>query len=113
MIVLVADAAQNGLSGDYQSIPNGVLLVAVILFWTFALDWLGFHFTWMERFLQLRALPLYQNKQLLRRNMRRELLTYDEMLNEVRKAGYKDFEEINEIYMEGDGSISVIPFNNS
>lgn len=33
VVVIIADAAQNAMADDYRSIPDGVLLVAVIVFW--------------------------------------------------------------------------------
>jgi uncharacterized membrane protein YcaP (DUF421 family) len=38
VVVLIADAAQNAMAGDYRSLPDGILLVAVIVFWSYALD---------------------------------------------------------------------------
>ncbi len=41
VIVLLADAGQNAMADDYRSLPDGLLLVAVIIFWGYALDWIG------------------------------------------------------------------------
>jgi uncharacterized membrane protein YcaP (DUF421 family) len=38
VVVLIADAAQNGMSGGYSSLPDGLVLVATILAWAYALD---------------------------------------------------------------------------
>lgn len=38
VIVIIADAAQNALAGDYRSISDGLLLVAVIIGWSIVLD---------------------------------------------------------------------------
>ena len=51
VVVLIADAAQNGMAADYQSIPDGILLVFTIIFWSYALDWLGYHFPRLQRLL--------------------------------------------------------------
>jgi uncharacterized membrane protein YcaP (DUF421 family) len=40
VIVLLADAVQNAMAGDYHSVPDGLLLGATLIFWSFALDWL-------------------------------------------------------------------------
>jgi uncharacterized membrane protein YcaP (DUF421 family) len=37
VVVLLADAAQNGMAGDYRSIPDGLLLVGTILFWSYSI----------------------------------------------------------------------------
>jgi uncharacterized membrane protein YcaP (DUF421 family) len=38
VIVLIADAAQSAMAGDYQSIPDGILLVATILLRSLVMD---------------------------------------------------------------------------
>ncbi|MES4786098.1 MAG: DUF421 domain-containing protein, partial [Nitrospiraceae bacterium] len=44
VVVLIADAAQNAMANDYHSVTDGLLLVATIVFWSYALDWIGFRF---------------------------------------------------------------------
>src|SRR5215210_6130186 len=43
LIVLLADAAQNGMADDYRSVTEGIVLVGTIIFWKFAIDWLEYH----------------------------------------------------------------------
>ena len=38
MVVLLADAAQNGMVGAYKSITDGILLVITIISWSYILD---------------------------------------------------------------------------
>ena len=45
---------------------------------------------------------------MLRRNMRRELLTEDELMSFLREQGVEDVAEVEKAYMETDGRISVI-----
>jgi uncharacterized membrane protein YcaP (DUF421 family) len=54
---------------------------------------------------------LVKNGQLLRRNMRRELITEDELLSKLRQQGVDDLSEVKEAFMEGDGQISVVTVN--
>jgi uncharacterized membrane protein YcaP (DUF421 family) len=44
LVILLADAAQNGMADQYRSVTEGVMLVGTIIFWNFAIDWLGFIF---------------------------------------------------------------------
>ena len=37
VVVLIADAAQNAMANDYRSVPDGLVLVATILFWSHVL----------------------------------------------------------------------------
>ncbi len=111
-VVLVADASQNALSGGYTSITEGALLVATIGFWDFVLDWVGYHVPWMRRFVLPAPLPLINNGRLLRRNMRHEMITEDELKGFLREQGVEDINEVKKCFLEGDGRISVIKKKN-
>lgn len=108
VVVMLADAAQNGMSGDYKSITEGILLVSTIIFWSYALDWLGYHVPPLQRFLQPTELLLVKNGKMHRRNMQHELVTEGELLSQLRQQGVEDISEVKSAYMEGDGRISVI-----
>ncbi len=111
VVVLLADAAQNAMADDYTSIPDGVLLVATIVFWSHALNWLGFRYPLIQRLVHPPPLKLIEDGRLLRRNMRRELVTEDEILSQVRLQGINDVSQVEEAFMEGDGRISVVARN--
>jgi uncharacterized membrane protein YcaP (DUF421 family) len=108
VLVIIADAAQNAMADDYHSIPDGVVLVATIIFWSWFLDWLGYRVPRLQRFVHPPPLPLVKNGRLLRRNMRDELLTEDELMSQLRLQGVADLGEVREALIEGDGRISVV-----
>lgn len=108
VLVLLADAAQNAMSGDYSSITDGVLLVAVIVFWSYFLDWLGYRYSIFDRLIKPSKLLLVKNGRMLKRNMGKELITEEELMSEVRKQGLKNLADIEEAYMEPNGTISII-----
>lgn len=43
LVVIIADAAQSGLSGGAQSVTEALLVVATIFAWNWLIDWLNFH----------------------------------------------------------------------
>lgn len=108
MIVLIADAAQNGLADDYRSVTDGAILVLTIIFWNYALDWIGYRFPRFQRFFFPPPLPLVRDGRLLRHNMRRELITEGELLSQLRQQGVDDPARVKAAYIEGDGRISVV-----
>lgn len=108
LITLIADASQNAMAGDYQSLPDGILLVGTIMFWSYAFDWLSFRFEPFRRLIEPPPLPLVQDGKLLRRNMRSELITEDELMSQVREQGLERLEQVKEAYIESDGNISVV-----
>ena len=108
VIVLIADAAQNAMSDDYTSIPDGLVLVSTIVFWDWLLAWLAFRFPPVARLIRPRKLPLIEDGRLLRRNMRRELITEEELRGTLRLQGLEGFDDVKAAFMESDGRISVI-----
>ena len=108
VVVLIADAAQNAMASEYKSITEGAILVGTIFFWDYFLDWLGFRVPFLRRLLRPRALLLIENGRLLRRNMRQEMITAEELMGQLREEGLDRVEEVKKCYLEGDGRISVI-----
>ena len=110
VIVLIADAAQNAMANEYRSITEGLVLVTTIIGWSYLLDWLGYWFPRVERFIHPPALPLVQAGRVLRHNMRRELMTEEELMSQLREQGVNELTEVKLAYMEGDGRISVVTY---
>jgi uncharacterized membrane protein YcaP (DUF421 family) len=108
LLVLIADASQNAMAGGYETITDGFILVATIAGWNYALDWAAFHFPALRRIVEPPALPLVRDGRLLRRNMRRELVTEDELKSKLREQGIERFEQVKVARMESSGEISVI-----
>jgi uncharacterized membrane protein YcaP (DUF421 family) len=108
LVVLIADAAQNAMSSDYKSVTDGLILVGTIAFWDYFLDWMGYRFPSVRRLLRPSPLLLIKNGRMQRRNMRREMITEDELMGQLRERGIERMEEVKKAYLEGDGRISVI-----
>ena len=108
ILVIVADASQNAMSGEYKSVTEGAILVGTIIAWNMLIDWLNFHVPAMRDWLEPPPLPLIENGKLLRRNLRQEYLTEDELKAKLRENGVDDIREVAKAHMESDGQISVI-----
>jgi uncharacterized membrane protein YcaP (DUF421 family) len=110
VIVLIADAAQNAMAAEYRSVPEGFVLCGTIVGWSYALDWLGYRVRWIGAVLEPKPLLLIQNGKLQRRNMRAELVTTDELMSHLRQHGLTDVHEVRKAYIEPDGQISVLKY---
>ena len=108
MVVVIADAAQNALAGNYQSITDGIILVATILSWNYAIDWMSYHSPTLRKIIQPKPLLLIKDGAMNRRNMRKELVTREDLMVELREHGIEDVSEVKEARIEEDGRISVI-----
>jgi hypothetical protein len=94
IVVIIADASQNAFSGEYRSVTEGVVLVATLVFWNVLIDWLSFRSPAFARFAEPAPLLLIRDGRLLERNMRREMLTRDELLGKLREQGVEKPEEV-------------------
>lgn len=113
VLVIIADAAQNGMAGEYRSVTDGFILITTIVFWNVSLDWMSFRFPRLGRFAAPGTLQLVKDGRILHRNMRRELLTEDELMSKVREKGMDKLSEVKDAYMESDGTITVIAHDNA
>ena len=108
VIVIVADAAQNGMTGESRSITEALALVGTIILWDYFLDWLGFKSRVLSRLLEPESLVLIRDGRLMRRNMEKELITENELLSQLRKQGVDDVAKVRECRLESDGDFSVV-----
>jgi len=107
-IVIIADAAQNAMSGEYKSIADGTVLVATLVFWNVALDWLAFRSRAMRRLIEPPSLPLVRDGKWVRRNLRREWITTEEVLSKLRERGIEGVSQVKIARLEADGELGVI-----
>jgi uncharacterized membrane protein YcaP (DUF421 family) len=108
VLVLIADAAQNAMAAEYTSITNGVVLVATIILCSFTVDWLAYRSETVQRFVHPERKPLVRDGRILRKTLRAELMTEDELMTQLRLNGVEDVEDVKAAYLEGNGEISVI-----
>lgn len=108
ILVIVADAAQNGMSGNAHTLLDGMLLVATLIGWNMLFDWLSFRFPAFRNFAAPHPLKLVEGGRMLMRNLRREYISEDELWSKLRQAGIESLDQVKLAYMESDGQISVI-----
>ncbi|RJF99105.1 DUF421 domain-containing protein [Noviherbaspirillum saxi] len=108
ILVIVADAAQNAMSGEYTSVTDGMALVTTLIGWNLLLDWACFRYPRIRRLVQPRPLALVKGGRLLRQNMRKEFITEEELWSRLRQGGVESLNDVKAVYMETDGEISVI-----
>jgi uncharacterized membrane protein YcaP (DUF421 family) len=108
VIVLIADAAQNALGKDYNSVTEGLALVLTIVGWDYLLDWLAWRFPRLQPILTPPPLKLVENGKVLERSLRREMLPLEELMSQLRQEGVEDLKQVKVARLEGDGRLSVI-----
>lgn len=108
VIVLIADASQNAMAGEYRSITDGMVLISTIVFWNVVVDWAAYRSPRLSRLLEPTPLVLVDHGRMLRANMRREFLTPEELHSKLREKGVDDISQVKRAVLETDGEISVV-----
>jgi uncharacterized membrane protein YcaP (DUF421 family) len=108
LLVIIADASQNAMSGDYKSVTDGFILVGTILAWNMLVDALTYLSTTLQRLLEPPPLLLIDRGKVLRRHLRMELVNEEELRAKLREHGVTDYGEVEKAFMESDGEVSVI-----
>src|SRR5688500_20249114 len=85
LLVLIADASQNAMSGGYTTVAEGGILVTTILGWNWLIDWASFHSPLLARLTTPPAVVLVRHGRLAHRNLRRENLTEEEPTGNFRQ----------------------------
>jgi uncharacterized membrane protein YcaP (DUF421 family) len=110
-LVLLGDAAQNAMIGKGHTILDGGVLIATLAAWNLVLDWAGTHWKFVARLTDAPPVLLVRRGRLVDRNMRRELVTREEIESKMRSQSLESLNQIKAMYLEGDGTFSVIKAN--
>jgi uncharacterized membrane protein YcaP (DUF421 family) len=107
-LVLLSDAAQNAMAGEYTSVTDGLVLVGTLIGWNLLLDWSASRWKLVRRFTEAPPLPLIRNGKWLRDNMKRQWITTDELRSQLREHGIEDLACVKVAILEPSGELSVI-----
>ena len=110
LMVLIADAAQNGMSNEYRSLSEGLILCGTLIGWNYLFDWLSYRYPTFAKIMEPSPLPVIRDGRFLRRNMKAELLTPDELLSQLRQQGVQDVSEVKLAHVESDGGVSIMRY---
>lgn len=108
VLVLVADAAQNAIAADYHSITEGAVVVGTIFLWDFVLDSLAFYSKRFNRIINGAPILLVHDGRFNRPHMRSQMLTQDDVIEQLREQGVNDLAKVRRCYLETDGHFSVL-----
>jgi len=112
VLVLIGDAAGNAMAGQSASVMDGMMVVATLIFWSVAVDRLGYFFPPLRKLLEPSQVCLVKDGVLQRKGMRREYITLEELMESVRLAGLERLDQVKRAYMESNGEISIISQSN-
>lgn len=109
LLVLIADASQNAMSGGYESVLDGVALVATIAGWNWLIDWLAYRSPLLRRWIEPPAVILVRDGKLVLRNLRKEMISREEVMAKLHENGIEALADVQMARMESGGEITVTP----
>lgn len=107
VIVLIADAVQGGLAGDSHSVTEALVVAFTVFGWATLIDWLDFKLPdW--HIAEASPLLVISNGELVHKNLRKQNITEDEVMAQLRQHGQDSPKAVQKAYVEGDGHFSVV-----
>jgi uncharacterized membrane protein YcaP (DUF421 family) len=110
VVVLIVESTTDAL-GRNESVTEAAVLIGTVMFWSYGLQWLAFRFPKLEFVVSAPQVKLMENGRMLRKNMRRELVTEEELKSLLRTQGVDDFSRVKLACLESSGDISVVTFD--
>jgi len=111
-VLLIAEAASNGF-GLYTSVSEGLILVLVLIGWDYVINVASYRFRFIEKLVSSPPIQVIRDGRLLRRNMRREFLTEEELMGSLRQQSIASVSEVKAAYIEGEGAVSIIKYKDN
>ena len=111
-ILLITESASHAL-GDFSSLGDGLIMLSLFIGFNYLVNQLTYHSPFFQKIFEHPAIPVIKDGKLLRRNMRKELLTEEELMAGLRENGIDDISEVRKACVEGEGELSFIKYDDS
>jgi uncharacterized membrane protein YcaP (DUF421 family) len=108
VLVIIADAAQNAMAGDYLSIVDGFLLIGTIIGWSYGLNWLSYRFPRFRRFALAPPICIIKDGVKQEAALRRELISDEELRAMLHEHEIEDIAQVRRAWLEPDGQLTVL-----
>ena len=90
------------------ALVEGVLAMALLVFFQFAITWLAVRVPWVNGLIKSEPTLLLHNGEFLEQALRMQRVTKDEVLSAIRASGISDVSGVRAVVLETDGSLSVL-----
>jgi uncharacterized membrane protein YcaP (DUF421 family) len=109
LLVVLGDMVQQGVTQNDTSVTGLLLVVSTLALMTVATSYLSFKVPRLRPVLDGSPIVIVQDGQLLEGNLRHERLTLEDVMVEARGQQVAELADIRWAVLEANGSISVIP----
>ena len=109
LLIVVGDAIQQGLTQDDYSVTGALIAVGAIATLQVVTSYGSYRSGRLRRIFDGEPIVLVQDGKVLERNLRRERLTVDELLEQARLQQIASLQDVAWAVFEPSGAISFIP----
>jgi uncharacterized membrane protein YcaP (DUF421 family) len=109
LLVVMGDFTQQAVTQSDMSITGGVLAVGTIATLAMLGGWLNYRFPRIRPVLEGRPLVLVADGEVIERNMARQRITRDELLEQARLEQLPGLDAVRWAVLETSGHVSFIP----
>ena len=114
LLIVLGDAIQQALTQDDYSVTGALIVVSTLAVLQVLTSYLGFRFEKLRPLLEGDPIVIVQDGKPVEKNLRRERLAVDEVLEEARtQAQISSLDEIEWAILETSGNISFVKKNSS
>ena len=114
LLIVLGDAIQQALTQDDYSVTGAVIVVSTLAILQVLTSYLGFRFPTLRPLLEGDPVVVVQDGKPIDKNLRRERLAVEEVLEEARtQAQISSLDEIEWAILETSGNISFVKKNSS
>ena len=107
-VVMLGGLAGDAVKGKTDSVTDLLLMIATVMLWVVAVDWLSYRWGWFHFLAQDSPTCLVRDGRILRKNLRREMISEEDLMTQLRRQDVDNIAHVREAILEADGSISVV-----
>ncbi|HYX86126.1 MAG TPA: YetF domain-containing protein [Gaiellales bacterium] len=108
LLIVLGDAIQQGLTQDDYSVTGAMIAVSTIAVMQVSLSYLGYRFRRLRPVLEGEPIVIVQSGEVIERNLHRDRLTVDELLEEARQQQIGSLAEVEWAVLEPNGKVSFL-----
>lgn len=108
LLLLIANAVQNAMTGPNTSVTGGLVAAGTLLVVNAIITRLSFRSLKLRKELEGTPTMLIHRGELVKKNMQKEHITIDEMEQALREHGISTIRDVGLAVLEVDGAISVL-----
>ena len=105
VLLLVANAVQNGIIGNDNSVTGAVVGAAVLFALHRLFGSLAYRYPWADRLLEGTPSYLVKDGQLMERNLRHEQISRPQLVAMAQRQGFDHLADVDKAILETDGSL--------